>query len=90
MKQPFFRRLICLLLILAAERSYSFAGDEVEIDGTIKAFSTTDVEIKSNKVVYTVPRNLILLSDLKFEQEINVSISKEQFVALKRVPPVKK
>ena len=56
----------------------------LSIDGTIKSFDSTTVQIKTSKGVLSVPRKFIPAKvNLKFEDPIKIPLTEEQLKEIK-------
>lgn len=84
------RNLLILFFLGFGSLTYSFPSEEIELDGTIKSIKEKEGNVLSKDFIYTVPRDLIFLSDLKAEQRIIVPMAQSQFTSLKRTPANKK
>ena len=86
MKNQSLKQIILVSIIaFSAYEGRAFPSEEIEIDGAVKSFNDKEVEIRTNKFVYVVPRNLIMLPGLKPEQKISITLSKTRFAALKKI-----
>ncbi len=74
---------------LSSPSTFGFASNEAALEGTVKSYDEKQVEVLSDKNVFVVPRNLVLLSDMKTGQKIIVHMTKTQLSELKRVPAPK-
>lgn len=70
--------------------SFAYSSSDVALVGTVKSLDEKNIKISSGNTVYTVPRKLSLLSEIKPGQNISIDLTKDQFVSLKKIVEKKK
>lgn len=76
-----FNLLISLLINLSAN---AYTGPNVLLEGTVRSFNDKEVELVSRKKTYKIPRDMILLADVKMNQQIIVEIPEDKFKELQK------
>lgn len=73
--------ILNLLLSLSA---VAYVGTNVTLEGKVRSFNNQEVELISEDQVYKIPRAMILLSDLKMNQNIKVDLSEKDFKSVQK------